>query len=68
MRPVGAELVHAGRQTDRQTDIANRRFHKFANAPNNQSLNPHLFQTFMLAPACTVCCTKQSARQNTAFS
>ena len=37
------------RQTDRQTDIANRRFRNFANAPNDQPLNPHLFQIVILA-------------------
>jgi hypothetical protein len=46
MRPVGAELLHACRQTD----ITNRRFRNFANAPNNQSINPYLFQIVILAP------------------
>jgi len=42
IRPVGAELFHADRQTDRQTDmqliIA---FRSFAKAPNNQSVNAY---------------------------
>ena len=45
----GSRVVACG-QTDRQTDIANWRFRNFANAPNNQSLNPHLFQIVILAP------------------
>ena len=39
-RPVGAELIHADRwtdgQTDRQTDRHDECFRNFANAPNNR--------------------------------
>ena len=38
IHPVGAELFHVYRQTDRN-DEANSRFCNFANAPKNQSVN-----------------------------
>jgi hypothetical protein len=34
IRPVGAELFHAGRRTD-GLDEANKRFSQFANEPKN---------------------------------
>jgi hypothetical protein len=37
IRPVGADLFHADRRTDRH-DEANSRFRNFANAPNKMSL------------------------------
>ena len=36
IRPVGAELSQADRQTDRHDEAA---FRNFANAPQNQSIN-----------------------------
>jgi hypothetical protein len=40
IRPMEAELVHADRQTDRQTDITKLvvAFRNFANAPKNEFL------------------------------
>jgi len=39
MRPVGAELFHADRRTDRQTDMTKLTvdFQNFTNAPKNVS-------------------------------
>jgi hypothetical protein len=51
IRPVGAELFYADRQTDRQTDRhgeANNRFSQFSNAPKNSTFCPHsVFMCFV---------------------
>jgi hypothetical protein len=40
IRPVGAELLHADGQTDRQTDMTKRvvAFHDFENTPKNMAV------------------------------
>jgi hypothetical protein len=44
IRPVGTELFHADRRTDRQTDMTKLivAFRVFANAPKNQQNTLHL--------------------------
>ena len=38
-RPVGVELLHADRQTDRQTEMTKSLFRNFANAPKKGELS-----------------------------
>ena len=42
IRPVGTELLHANRETDRQTDITKliATFRNFANAPIQSDFSP----------------------------
>jgi hypothetical protein len=51
IRPVGAELFHSDRQTDRQTDMTKPRvsFHYFSNAPKKSFATYHLICIFALS-------------------